>query len=488
MSKLISSSSELDAAQALRQPVRPHDLTLHDQLYRYAEDLEQSIEKCLLLETQCKELTDTCAWLDESRRELDKLVFGSKNIHFLTDTIGTILHSNPAASALASPLRLAGCNLGEWVLADFMDNFHHVRANAVAEKTQAADEWELHLRQSSNTTTPMIVAVRVVALYRHGKVNALHWVMRNITYLREIEFDSQISTLVFKGAAEGVMITDIDGEIITVNPAFTQITGYEAEEAIGRNVHFQSSGVQDEAFYAEFWRVLREKGVWQGELYNRRKSGEMYPEWLSISAARNLDGRVLSYVAMFSDVSRLLRAEKRLEYMAHYDTLTGLPNRHLFEDRLDQALANGKRSGIPFTLIFIDLDDFKKINDSFGHHAGDKVLQAAGKRLQASIREIDTVSRLGGDEFVVIAPGLNGSEDIARVCSKAIEALVQPIDLDGKEVKIGGSFGCAQYPQDGDDASTLLKCADKAMYCAKAAGGNVHVIHEAASLSVAVAT
>ena len=212
----------------------------------------------------------------------------------------------------------------------------------------------------------------------------------------------------------------------------------------------------------------------------------MYPEWLSISAARNNDGQVLSYVAMFTDVSRLLRAEKRLAYLAHFDTLTGLPNRHLFEDRLEQALASGKRSGTVFTLIFIDLDDFKKINDLYGHHAGDQVLQVAGKRLQASIREIDTVARLGGDEFVIIAPGLNGKDDIARVCLKAIEALVQPIDLEGREVKIGGSFGCTQYPHDGEDGTSLLRHADNAMYRAKAAGGNAYVIHEAADIASAL--
>ena len=477
MSKLIFSACALANPQTSSLPGGTRDIALHDQLYRYAEDLEKSIEKCSTLESQCKELTDTCEWLDESRRELDELVRGSKNIHFLTDTIGIILHSNPASSVLASPLRLAGSNLSEWVLADFMDNFHHVRTNAIAEKQTTTDEWELHLRHGPNSTSPIIVAVRVVALYRHGKINALHWVMRNITYLREIEFDSQISTMVFKGAAEGVMITDIDGEILAVNPAFTQITGYEPEEAIGQNVSFLSSGIQDEAFYVEFWRALREIGGWQGELYNRRKSGEMYPEWLNISAARDNDGRILSYVAMFSDVSRLLRAEKRLAYLAHYDTLTNLPNRHLFEDRLAQALVNGKRSGMPFTLIFIDLDNFKKINDTFGHHVGDMVLQTAGKRLRAAIRAIDTVARLGGDEFVVIAPGLTGIEDIKGVCAKAIEALVQPYDFEGKEIQIGGSFGCAQYPQDGEDDVTLLRYADKAMYSAKAAGGNTHVIH-----------
>jgi diguanylate cyclase (GGDEF)-like protein/PAS domain S-box-containing protein len=275
------------------------------------------------------------------------------------------------------------------------------------------------------------------------------------------------------------MITDAKGEILAVNPAFTQITGYSADEAIGHNVSLLKSGVQDEAFYTDFWHSLRENRGWQGELYNRKKSGEMYPEWLTISAASDSDGSVLSYVAIFSDISRLLRAEKRLAYLAHYDTLTGLPNRHLFQDRLTQILASAKRSSTPFTLIFIDLDKFKEVNNTLGHHAGDRVLQEVGKRLLGQVREIDTVARLGGDEFVIIAPSLSGAENIDRFCWKAIQVLSQPIHVDGRELLISSSFGCAEFPSHGEDDETLLRNADNTMYRAKAAGGNIHFIYEA---------
>jgi diguanylate cyclase (GGDEF)-like protein/PAS domain S-box-containing protein len=478
-------ASQLANGQTLRLPGGARDVALHDQLYRYAEDLEQSIERCMKLEAQNKNLRESCTWLEDSRRQFDDVIRSSRDIHIITDLVGTILQSNPAAMAIAPLQRLAGESLSAWVLPQYYENFHNQRINAVDETSQDNSEWEMHLRHVSNDTFPLIVSARVLPLYKNKEVHGLHWVLRDITYLRETEFDTQIATTVFKSAAEGVMITDAKGEILAVNPAFTQITGYSADEAIGRNAGFIKSGVQNAAFYADFWNALRTNRAWQGELYNRKKSGEMYPEWLTISAACDSDGSVLSYVAIFSDISRLLRAEKRLAYLAHYDTLTRLPNRHLFQDRLTQILVSAKRSSAPFTLIFIDLDKFKEINDTLGHHAGDRVLQEAGKRLLREVREIDTVARLGGDKFVIIAPSLSGADNIGRVCRKAIESLSQPIHVEGRELLISGSIGCAEYPIHGDDDATLLRNADNAMYRAKAAGGNGYFIYEAGSQSPA---
>jgi diguanylate cyclase (GGDEF)-like protein/PAS domain S-box-containing protein len=478
-------ASQLANGQTLRLPGGSRDVALHDQLYRYAEDLEQSIDRCMKLEAQNKNLRDSCTWLEDSRRQLDDVIRTSRDIHIITDLVGTILQSNPAAMAIAPLQRLAGENLSAWVLPPYRENFYNQCINVIDETSQDNNEWEMHLRHATNDTFPLIVSARVLPLYKNNQANGLHWVLRDITYLRETEFDTQIATTVFKSSAEGVMITDAKGEILAVNPAFTQITGYSADEAIGHNVSLLKSGVQDEAFYTDFWHSLRENRGWQGELYNRKKSGEMYPEWLTISAASDSDGCVLSYVAIFSDISRLLRAEKRRAYLAHYDTLTGLPNRHLFQDRLTQILASAKRSSTPFTLIFIDLDKFKEVNNTLGHHAGDRVLQEAGKRLLGAVREIDTVARLGGDEFVIIAPTLSGADNIGRVCRKAIQVLAQPIHIDGRELLISSSFGCAEYPIHGDNDETLLRNADNAMYRAKAAGGNGYFIYEAGSQSPA---
>lgn len=470
--------SPLADGQILHIPGVDPNVALHEQLYRYAEDLEQSIEQCSLLGTQNQALRETCAWLEESRRELDEMVRSSRDIHLITDLNVRVLYCNPAAAVIAPPLRLAGNNFAEWVMPESLDNIQLICHDALADKRQDNEEWELHLRHANEDGATLIAAGRAFLLKRNGEAHSLHWVLRNITFLRASEFDSQIAEMVFRGAAEGILITDPDGEIIAVNPAFCQITGYSAKEAIGKNPSFLSSGIQDATFYADLWESLRANGFWQGELYNRKKSGEMYPEWLSINAVRGSQGQISSYVAMFSDVSRLLRAESQVRYLAHFDSLTGLANRHLFDDRLNQSVAHAKRSKTPFTLIFIDLDKFKTINDTYGHPMGDRVLQEAARRLRAAFREIDTVARFGGDEFVVIAPGLSDEQDIDQVCAKVISALIEPIELDGQSLEIGCSLGCAQYPQTARDEIALLGHADQAMYRAKAAGGNSAFIHK----------
>ena len=464
--------------QTLQGEGNSNDVAIRDQLYRYAEDLGQSIARGSSLEAVNQELLNTCAWLKSSRDELDEMLRCSRDIHLVTDSNGVILQCNPAASAIAPAERLAGESFADWVLPNYIDRYNQLRANSTFGKSGAQEECELSLRHSANDSFPLIVAASAFRIYRDGELFGLHWILRNITYLREAEIDTKIATMVFEIAAEGVMITDIDGEIVAVNPAFSQITGYAAHEAIGRKASLLRSGIHDVAFYAEFWRTLRETGKWQGEMYNRRRNGEMYPAWQTISAATDNCGRVLSYVAIFSDISRLARAEKRLAYLAHYDTLTGLPNRHLFHDRLHQTIANAKRSEVPFTLIFVDLDRFKAINDQMGHHAGDRVLHEAGRRLAAAVRESDTVARIGGDEFVIIAPGLSGSDDIRRFCRNVIDQLIEPINLDDGQVSIGGSLGCAEYPRHTDDEETLLKYADIAMYQAKLAGGSVHFVYD----------
>jgi diguanylate cyclase (GGDEF)-like protein len=239
-----------------------------------------------------------------------------------------------------------------------------------------------------------------------------------------------------------------------------------------------SSGLQSREFYIEFWRALHDEGLWQGELFNRRKSGEVYPEWLTVTAVRDAEGRVISYIAVLSDLSRLLAAEKHLAYLAHYDTLTGLPNRHLFQDRLERTISQSKRTGTQFTLIFIDLDNFKRVNDTHGHIVGDGVLKEQAKRLASTVRESDTVARLGGDEFVILAPGLVGATEIGHFCSKLVAAIGQPMLIEEHILVIGGSFGCAEFPNHGNDEISLLRCADDAMYQAKRAGGGRHAIYD----------
>jgi diguanylate cyclase (GGDEF)-like protein/PAS domain S-box-containing protein len=454
------------------------EVALHDQLYRYAEDLQMLLERHSTLENRYETLHESYARLDESRDVLEEVVQSSRDIHIVTDAAGTILQANPAAATLAPPQRLAGDALADWVVPVCRETFQGLLLRVVEGSGNLDYECELRLRREDAEQPPLIVSVQALAVVKADRIGQLHWIFRDITDLREQEFETQVSTMVFRNTAEGVMITDVAGEILAVNPAFTRITGYSAEEAIGRNPSLLKSGVQDAHFYAEFWAALVEKGTWQGELYNRKKNGEIYAEWLTISAAHDSDGRVLSYIAVFSDLSRLLQAEKKLSYLAHHDSLTGLPNRLLLQDRLAQTLAQARRSGAPFSLIFIDLDRFKQINDSLGHEVGDAVLVETGNRLVAVVREMDTVARIGGDEFVVLAPGLSGAENVALVCDKIIDAFCRPIMVDDHELYIGGSLGCAEYPRDGENEVDLLKHADMAMYRAKSSGGNTFTVYE----------
>jgi diguanylate cyclase (GGDEF)-like protein len=317
----------------------------------------------------------------------------------------------------------------------------------------------LRLRRENPDASPLIVLAQVLPVRKDGILNSLHWILRDVTHQREIEFETEVSSMVFRHATEGVMITDATGE------------------AIGRRANLLSSGIQDAKFYSDFWRSLQETGRWQGRIYNRKKDGEIYPEWLTVSSVRDKDNRTLSHIGVFSDLSRLLQVEKELANLAHHDSLTGLPNRLLFQDRLTHALHLSERTGTPFTLIFIDLDHFKPINDNHGHDIGDRVLQEIAQRLKFAVRKADTVARFGGDEFVILAPSMGDDNDIDRYCQKLLARITAPLVIDQLDLQVGGSLGCAAYPRHATDDKSLLKHADIAMYRAKGHGGNCHAIY-----------
>jgi diguanylate cyclase (GGDEF)-like protein/PAS domain S-box-containing protein len=470
----------LPSGQMSRLAGSAPEAALHDQLYRYAEDLQQLLERHSTLESSYETLHESYARLDESRDVLEEVVQNSRDIHIVTDAAGIILQANPAVAILVPPQQIAGDRLIDWIEPVCRATFDGLLERVVAGRSNLDYECELRLRREASDQPALIVSVQVLAVVKADHVRQLHWIFRDITHLREKEFETQVSTMVFRNTAEGVMITDIGGDILAVNPAFTRITGYNAEEVIGRNPRMLKSGVQDGKFYADFWATLQEKGAWQGEIHNRKKNGEVYVEWLTISAAHDTDGHVLSYIAVFSDLSRLLQAERKLSHLAHHDTLTGLPNRLLLQDRLTQVLQQSRRTDVPFSLIFIDLDRFKQINDTLGHEVGDLVLVEASRRLKAAVREVDTVARIGGDEFVILAPGLTGAASMAVVCDKIIDAFARPILIEGHDLYIGSSLGCAEYPRDGDSEVELLKRADMAMYRAKSAGGNTFIVYEQA--------
>ncbi|MCR6630829.1 MAG: EAL domain-containing protein [Magnetospirillum sp.] len=292
--------------------------------------------------------------------------------------------------------------------------------------------------------------------------------------------DLYLARKVIEASLDGIMICTPQGLIEFVNPAFSQLTGYSFEEVFGKNPNILKSGRHDEEFYKRMWATLGHEGVWQGEVWNRRKTGEIYPEWLTINVIRDDEGQISQYAAVFSDITERKKAEERIKNLAYFDVLTGLPNRRLFTDRLHMAIANAHRHDQRLAIMFLDLDLFKRINDTLGHGVGDLVLVESSKRLGQCVREGDTVARLGGDEFVILLPELDHIEDAAKLAERVISQVKAPFVIDEHELYVTTSVGIAVYPDDGQTVEQLIKNADTAMYRAKDLGRNSYQLYTSA--------
>ncbi len=305
---------------------------------------------------------------------------------------------------------------------------------------------------------------------RFNRPVAIEAIVTDITARKEMEERLSQSMQIIESTSEAIVVTTPDGEIVDVNNAYTEIMGYEREELLGSRPSMIKSGHHDEKFYQQMWGELNEQGHWSGEIWDRRKSGELFPVWLSINAIRNGAGEVVNYVGVFSDITVQKKSEAELERLAFFDPLTGLPNRALFHERLQHEIDGARRENAAIALLFIDLDRFKWVNDTLGHAAGDELLNVVAKRLRALLRESDTVARLGGDEFTVILPGTGSTDHVSSVAQSIVNVIKEPIALSDQEVHVGASVGVAFYPDDGADLETLSKNADIAMYQAKEAG------------------
>ena len=282
----------------------------------------------------------------------------------------------------------------------------------------------------------------------------------------------RLSAAVFEHSHEGILITDADNNIVDVNRAFGEITGYTREEVIGANPHVLASGMHDGNFYAELWNRLLAHGYWNGEIWNRRKNDGIYPAWFSISMVKDGAGRIMNHIGIFSDISARKEAENQVVFLAHHDPLTKLPNRILLRDRFGQARAQALREQTKIAVIFLDLDNFKHINDSYGHTVGDEFLIMVVERLRRAIREGDTISRQGGDEFIVILPHIGSLDVISRIANDILCEVAEPASIEGHAISTSGSIGIAVFPDDAQDFDGLLSNADAAMYDAKEKGKN----------------
>lgn len=296
-------------------------------------------------------------------------------------------------------------------------------------------------------------------------------------------YETSLSDRILSTINDAILVTNQDLKIVEINPAFTQVTGYAREEILGRTPSLLSSGRHDKEFYDNMWHSINESGQWKGTIWNRKKNGDIYPEWLSISTLVDSVGKTTHYLATFSDLTHQKSSQNQTHLLAYYDSLTGLPNRVLFKDRLNLSLSQARRDMKTVALFFLDLDNFKSINDSLGHAIGDQVLQGVASRLSNSLRESDTVARLSGDEFCVILSGITSQSHAIDMAKKILDCFKHPIMVGQRELYVGTSIGISLYPEHGKDAEILLRHADSAMYQAKETDNKRYHIYNASLTS-----
>jgi diguanylate cyclase (GGDEF)-like protein/PAS domain S-box-containing protein len=429
------------------------------------------------LEMQNEELLRVNTALEESqRRYLDLYEFASVGYITLTQTaLISEISLNGAALLGSERQKLQRCAFAEFVSPPERETWRRLFLEVLQNGGKRSFELTLQRRDKSK----IAVRLNCMRLEKDQEILGLRVGMIDITDLsdlRRVVADTKVAAIVFE-SQQAMMITDANDIILKVNGAFTQITGYLEQEAVGRPVSLLKSGYHDAEFYSKMWKSIDSAGSWQGEIWNRRKNGDIYPALVTITAVKSNDGTVTHYVGTNIDITERKEAEARIENLAFYDPLTGLPNRRLLLDRLGQALATSDRSGRIGALMFIDLDEFKVINDTLGHDFGDQLLTKVAERLSDCVREGDTVARLSGDEFVVILENLSESEhesasDAERIGEKMLNSLSQAYHLDGYERHTSACIGVALFSGHKSLIKDLMKRADLAMYEAKVSGRN----------------
>ncbi|MDP2787419.1 MAG: EAL domain-containing protein [Pseudomonadota bacterium] len=449
---------------------------------RPAEELLHELQVHQIeLEMQNEELRRAQSALEESRdRYVDLYDFAPVGYLTLTDT-GLIVEANLTGAALlgVDRAKLLRRHFTRFVTPEASDHWHHQLMCVLLRGDRQICELAMQRADGSRFYARLDCLCRAVG----DPLPRVRIALTDISERRHAEEELRIAAIAFE-SQEGMMVTDSHSVIVRVNHAFTRLTGYRADEAIGHTPILLRSGRHDKTFYDQMWQTLREVGYWQGEVWNRRKNGKIFAEWLTISAVKTSDGDTTHYVGTFSEITKNQEAQAEIHRLAYYDPLTHLPNRRLLLDRLGQALASSTRSGCHGAVLFLDLDNFKMLNDTRGHAVGDLLLSEIAQRLQTGVREGDTISRLGdtisrlgGDEFVVVLEDMSEVAEEAAHQAKAVgekvrEAVGLPYDLDGREFHCTVSVGITLFFGHDESVETLLKQADLALYQAKGAGRN----------------
>jgi diguanylate cyclase (GGDEF)-like protein/PAS domain S-box-containing protein len=409
----------------------------------------------------------------------------SQECMLLVDNDGTVLFANQiAVHTFAYPFsELIGLNI-DLLVPKFSSASRSRRAESTRSRhplPAGIHKWLSGVRKDG-AEFPVEIGMSVIEL--DNRLNTIASVI-DITERKQFEQKLKFSATVCHAIGEAIMVADASNHIVAINPAFTQLTGYTEQEAIGRSTKLLKSGRHDIAFYRDMWHKLEKTGRWQGEVWNRRKNGEEYFEWLMINTIYDSAGEVHQRIAIFSDITNQKLAEQTIWKQANFDSLTGLPNRCLFQDRLEQGIKKSDRTGLPMALMLLDLDRFKEVNDTLGHDMGDILLKKSARRLSSCVRGTDTVARLGGDEFTIILSDLHDPGNVERIAQDILKKLSEPFRLKHEVAYVSASIGITFYPNDGKGIDALLKNADQAMYASKNQGRNrynyfIPVMQEAA--------
>lgn len=420
------------------------------------------------LEMQNEALIEAKIKLDASVEHYSALYDFAPTPYLTTQRNGSISHANLTAATFFGQTRTGLCKLrlGALITAENLPLFNAFLEEAFVE------------HKKSTCETALLVNNNLLSVILHSTYDpssdALLIEILDITKRKQAEDALRLSASVFTNALEAISITDANGIIIDINENFVVTTGYSREEAIGKNSRIMKSGKQSPEYFFEMWQSLLNKGTWSGELWNRRKNGELYVEMKTISAVRDAQGYVTHYVGLGTDITTKKKHQEQLEHIAHYDILTHLPNRSLLPDRLNQAMLQSRRRRQSLAVAFLDLDGFKEVNDVHGHDVGDELLIALSGHMQLALRDGDTLARIGGDEFVALLTDLDQTKDCEPILNRILLAASQDIVIKDKILKVSASIGVTLYPQDSADAGQLLRHADQAMYSAKQSGKNCY--------------
>lgn len=392
--------------------------------------------------------------------------------YFTLDEMGRTLEINQTGAATlgGKPEDLLGKQFTEWIAED--DRFMFLSRLRQAFLNRDNHAIELKIKTAHGALRDVRMECMVMESMDAGKVLSCHILMADLSKHGEVEVAANLTSSVIDCTSEGVMITDSHKIIRSINPAFEKITGYSANEVVGDTPALLKSNQHDKNFFREMWETLNKNGQWQGGVWNRHKNGEIYPVWLKISAVKDSRQRIIHYVGVLSDSPAQELIQERLQYLAYNDVLTGLPNRRLFLDRLNTSLSQARRDKHMLAVLFVDLDQFKQVNDTLGHKAGDELLVGVTERMKSCLRESDTLARFGGDEFAVILPVISDAEAANNVARKFLDSYTKPMKINGGVLNVTASMGISIFPNDGEDMDDLLHHADSAMYRIKKAGRN----------------